>query len=80
MLYMPLFKKGDRSDPDCYRGISLIHPLGKLLSMVVLNSLETEERTLNLRAKCQAGFRRHHRTEDNALILRSALRQCRLMK
>ena len=29
MLYMPLFKKGDRANSDCYRGISLIHPLGK---------------------------------------------------
>ena len=42
MLYMPLFKKGQKQNPDCYRGISLIHPLGKMLSMLILNCLESE--------------------------------------
>ena len=57
MLYMPLFKKGDRANADCYRGISLMHPLGKMLSMIVLQKLESEAQQLGLRAECQAGFR-----------------------
>ena len=53
MLYMPLFKgKGSRKDPDGYRGISLIHPLGKMLSMIVLQRLEEDAEALSLRAKC----------------------------
>ena len=53
MLYMPLYKgKGARTDPDSYRGISLIHPLGKLMSTLVLNQLEKNAEDLKLRAKC----------------------------
>ena len=81
MLYMPLFKgKGSRKDPDGYRGISLIHPLGKLLSMIVLQRLEDDAEALSLRAKCQSGFRKHHQTEDNAILLRSVLQQCKYRK
>ena len=41
MLIMPLYKrKGSKLDPDNYRGISLIHPLGKLLAALVLEKLE----------------------------------------
>ena len=41
MLVMPLYKcKGSKLDPDNYRGISLIHPVGKLLAALVLGKLE----------------------------------------
>ena len=41
MLIMPLYKcKGSKLDPDNYRGISLIHPVGKLLAALVLGKLE----------------------------------------
>lgn len=41
MLIMPLYKsKGSKLDPNNYRGISLIHPLGKLLAAIVLGKLE----------------------------------------
>ena len=37
MLVMPLYKrKGSKLDPDNYRGISLIHPVRKLLAALVL--------------------------------------------
>ena len=42
MLLLPLHKKGDKSDPDNYRGISLIHPLGRLFCKTVTNRLETD--------------------------------------
>ena len=41
MLVMPLYKcKGSKLDPDNYRGISLIHPVGKLLAALILVKLE----------------------------------------
>lgn len=35
MLLLPLHKKGDEAACDNYRGISLMHPLGRLFSKVV---------------------------------------------
>lgn len=35
MLMLPLHKKGDMAACDNYRGISLMHPLGRLFSKVV---------------------------------------------
>ena len=35
MLLLPLHKKGDMESCDNYRGISLMHPLGRLFSKVV---------------------------------------------
>ena len=41
MLIMPFYKcKGSKLDPDNYRSISLIHPVGKLLAVLVLGKLE----------------------------------------
>ena len=41
MLIIPLYKrKGSKHDPDNYRGISLIHPVGKLLAALVFGKLE----------------------------------------
>ena len=40
MLVVPLYKyRGSKLDPDNYRGISLIHPVGKLLAALVLGKL-----------------------------------------
>lgn len=53
MLFMPLYKqRGNLSDPDNYRGISLIHPLGKVCAMVLLRKLEHAARTQDLHARC----------------------------
>ena len=71
MLMMPLHKKDDPSDCGNYRGISLMHPWGRLFSKLVVRRLERDPAAT--RAKAQAGFRKHHRVEDNCLILQTAL-------
>ena len=41
MLVMPIYKcKGSKLDPDNYRGISLIHAVGKLLAALEFGRLE----------------------------------------
>ena len=42
MLFMPVYKRGDASDPDNYRGISLMHPVARLFSKVLTARLERD--------------------------------------
>ena len=71
MLLMPLHKRGDPADCSNYRGISLMHPWGRLFSKVVVCRLEVDPAAT--RARAQAGFRKFHRVEDNCVILQTAL-------
>ena len=66
MLLMPLHKD-DPVDCSNYQGISLMHPWGCLFSKVIIRCLEADPAVV--RTKVQAGFRKHHRVEDNCLIL-----------
>ena len=68
LIIMPLWKhKGSKDDPKTYRGISLIHPLGRLFAKCVEARLESDPRAAY--ADAQGGFRKHHRCEDQCLIL-----------
>ena len=60
---VPLFKGGDKNDPNCYRPISLLPALGKLLEKVV--SLQTVDylNDNNLISNKQYGFREGFSTE-----------------
>lgn len=71
MLLVPIHKKGDRKVAGNYRGIALMPMLAKIFSQCVLKRLEAEAQTKGLRADAQAGFRSHHRVEDNAVILKT---------
>ena len=42
MLFMLVYKWGDASDPDNYRGISLMHPVARLFSKVLTARLERD--------------------------------------
>ena len=67
----PIHKKGDTSDPNNYRGITLGHVLGKLYALVINARLTSWLETRGLRARGQAGFRQGYRTVDNCFILRA---------
>ena len=65
-VIIPLFKKGDDSDPDNYGGISLL----SIVSKVILNKrlyewAENEEKI----SKEQAGFRKGYSTIDHTFTL-----------
>ncbi len=65
-----VFKKGDVSDKDNYRGIAVGNVLGKLYSMVIDTRLSKWSEGKGLRAEGQAGFRKGYRTTDQLLVLR----------
>ena len=68
LLLLPLWKrKGDRNDPANYRGISLIHPLGRWFAKCVEARITAD--TCARYADAQGGFRKFHRCEDQCLIL-----------
>ena len=59
---IPLFKKGDKANPDHYRPISLLPCVSKLLERVVQRQLTRFLSNNNLLAKQQSGFRSNHST------------------
>jgi len=68
-VIVPLYKKGDKSNPDNYRGISLLSTIGKLFSAILNRRMyewaEEEEKI----CKEQAGFRRSYSTTDHIYTL-----------
>ena len=66
----PVWKqKGSPTDPSRYRGLSVLHPLGKLLSLALLQRLDVATHEHDWLAEEQAGFRQGHRVEDHQLLL-----------
>lgn len=72
-----IHKKGDVTDPNNYRGITVGHVLAKLYATVINARLTTWLETRGLRAKGQAGFRQGYRTVDNCFILRALAERAR---
>ena len=67
-IIVPLFKKGDRSCCENWRGISLLSALGKVFSQILLNRLikATESKL----SETQAGFRKGRGCADQIYTLR----------
>jgi hypothetical protein len=69
-----LFKgKGDAKLPDNYRSIAVAPPFAKLFMTVINQRLTAAAIDLNLHAPTQAGFRAHHGTIEQALILQTLI-------
>ena len=66
-----IFKKGDRTDLNNYRGISLQNCIAKLFSSVLNNRLINHYE--NLFADQQFGFRQNHRTTDSIFVLKTLI-------
>ena len=62
---IPLFKKGDKANPDHYRPISLLPCVSKLLERVVQRQLVRYLSENNILAKQQSGFRSNHSTSTS---------------
>ena len=54
----PIFKKGEKNDPDNYRGLAIGSAFAKLFSQILLNRLTEFVDTKNLLSPHQGGFRK----------------------
>jgi Reverse transcriptase (RNA-dependent DNA polymerase) len=65
--------KGNAADPENYRSIAIPPPFAKVLMATINARLTTTADILNLHAPTQAGFRAHHTTMEQALILQTII-------
>ena len=75
MLESPYFNKnkGPKSDPDNYRGISLISCLGKLFTSALNERLSEFAEAHKIIGEEQAGFRTGYSTHDHIFTLQSII-------
>ena len=68
---IPIYKPGDKNDPNNYRGVSLINCLPKIFNTILNNRLIKiiEDHLSN----SLFGFRENHRTADSIFVLKSLI-------
>ena len=68
---IPIYKSGDKNDPNNYRGVSLINCLPKTFNTILNNRLIKiiDDQLSN----SQFGFRENHRTADSIFVLKSLI-------
>ena len=70
-LIVPIYKnKGDRSDCNNYRGITLLSCLGKLFTSILNERLKQYCNVNNIISENQAGFREKYSTTDHIFSLK----------
>lgn len=70
-ILVPIFKKGDPTEPGNYRGISLQNVLGKIFCGIVLSRLQRYVEEESLLKEQQAGFRAGYSAMDQIFTLTS---------
>ena len=60
---IPVYKSGNRTDPNNYRPISLLSPFSKIFESLIYNQLIKFLNKNNIIYKHQYGFRTNHSTE-----------------
>ena len=69
----PIFKKGDRSVPENYRGIAVSSILCKLFLTILHARLEKYVDGHNIIPKCQLGYKKLARTSDHIMTLKTLI-------
>ena len=77
---IPLHKKGDKTDPSNYRGLTLSSCLGKLFNSVLNCRLTNFLDANNPICQEQIGFRKKHRTTDHLFIIKNILEKYKKSK
>ena len=73
----PIYKSGDRANPENYRGIAVGTLMSRLYASMLEQRLSRYLDGCNLRARGQAGFRRDHRCADHIFTLNSLINRYR---
>lgn len=67
----PIYKnKGDKDDPNNYRGITILSCMGKLFTNILNERLNIYLESCNLLSEEQAGFRKNYGTIDHVFSLK----------
>lgn len=73
IIIVPIFKKGDNSDPNNYRGINLISNLSKLFTSILNSRLLNWSFDNNAITDAQFGFKPNYGTRDAIFALHSII-------
>ena len=74
-MITPIHKKGSKSDPNNYRGISLLSCLGKLFTTLLYNRLLEFALTNKILSPNQLGFLPGNRTSDALLMIHNIIQK-----
>ena len=80
-VIIPIYKnKGDSSQPENYRPITILSCLGKLFTAIINDRLTAYLDDNELLLQNQAGFRKKHSTTDNIFVLHMLSEYCKHKK
>ena len=74
-LITTIHKKGEKDDPNNYRGISVMSCIGKLFLSILNNRLARFAKEKNLLSESQLGFVQGNRTSDPHIILHNLIQK-----
>ena len=66
----PIFKDGERSNPENYRGICISSAILKLITSLINERIKKKVNEMNVINKNQIGFQEHARTSDHLFALK----------
>lgn len=73
-VLLPIYKKGDPTDCNNYRGIALLDIMYKILATLIKRRLEASSE--NIIGEYQCGFRKARATTDQIFLLKQVLTHC----
>ena len=69
-IIVPIYKKGDKTNPDNYRGITLLSCLGKLLPSIINDRITKFVENSSILFEVQAGFRKGYSKTEQTFNLK----------
>ena len=72
-LIVPIYKKGDPTNPSNYRGIALLPALGKVYTKLLNDRLERFSECYDLIYNNQGGFRKNNSTVDQVFVIQTLI-------
>jgi len=72
---VPIYKKGDKSDPANYRGITLVNVTAKVFSLILRNRINKWCESNSVFYDGQFGFRDSHSTDDAVFLLHAIIQK-----